>query len=179
MNPSDHDCARRLEAIQRLAHIGVWEWDLQTDESYWSDETFRLFGLEPGEIRPCYEAIRPLIHPDDLEKWEAAIRLTVQTGDHYSLDFRLRRADEEVIWIHDEADVLRDETDKALKFSGIAQDITERVQTVEALAISEERFRFVFEHSPIGKSMTIPPVPSARTRLSWICSAIRQMKLSV
>jgi len=156
MTRSDDTCARRLDVVQRLAHIGVWEWDVQTDETYWSDETFRIFGLQPGEIKPGYAAARLHTHPDDLEKWASAVQQAMQSGDNFELDYRAIRKDGKMIWIHNHADILRDEHGQAIKFIGIAQDISERMHTLESQVESEARFRHVFENSPVSKSMTTP-----------------------
>jgi PAS domain-containing protein len=56
-----------LEEAQRVAHVGYWVWDLQTDRVTWSDETYRIFGLTPQEGLIDLGKVREMIHPDDRE----------------------------------------------------------------------------------------------------------------
>ena len=57
----------RLEEAQRVAHIGYWVWDLDTDRVTWSDEAYRIFGLEPREGAIDLATVREMIHPEDRE----------------------------------------------------------------------------------------------------------------
>src|SRR5580765_6289117 len=57
----------RLEEAQRVAHVGHWEWDLETNVILWSDETYRIFGLSPQECPMDLATNRSMIHPDDRE----------------------------------------------------------------------------------------------------------------
>src|SRR5688572_1836157 len=54
----------RLAEAQRMARLGSWEWDIAGDRVYWSDEMFRIYGFEPGEIEPSYSSYIELQHPD-------------------------------------------------------------------------------------------------------------------
>jgi PAS domain-containing protein len=56
-----------LEEAQRVAHVGYWVWDLQTNRVIWSDETYRIFGLTPLEDLIDLDKVREMIHPDDRE----------------------------------------------------------------------------------------------------------------
>ena len=56
---------RQLEEAQRLARIGSWEWDIADGTVWWSDELYRIYGLEPGSIEPSYEEFLNYVHPDD------------------------------------------------------------------------------------------------------------------
>jgi PAS domain-containing protein len=57
----------RLEEAQRVAHVGHWEWDLETDVVVWSDETYRIFGLSPQERPMDLATVRAMVHPEDRE----------------------------------------------------------------------------------------------------------------
>ncbi len=54
-----------LGELQRIAHLGSWEWNVKTAEVYWSDETYRIYGYEPGEFVPTVEKLMEVVHPDD------------------------------------------------------------------------------------------------------------------
>src|SRR5262245_58252374 len=57
-----------LREAERIAHLGTWMWDIQSGRVTWSDEMFRLFGLEPGSILPTVEYFFAAVHPEDRER---------------------------------------------------------------------------------------------------------------
>src|ERR1700721_3458990 len=62
-----HESKATLEEAQRVAHLGHWEWDLETDVVVWSDETYRIFGLSPQERPMDLATVRAMVHPEDRE----------------------------------------------------------------------------------------------------------------
>src|SRR5687768_5042485 len=56
---------RRLAEAEALARIGSWEWDIPANVVTWSDELYRIYGMEPRSIEPTYEAFLDRVHPDD------------------------------------------------------------------------------------------------------------------
>ncbi|MHC4355960.1 MAG: PAS domain S-box protein, partial [Planctomycetota bacterium] len=116
-----------LAEAQRIARIGNWEWDVQSGKVSWSDEVFRIFGVQPQE--PSYEMVKALTHPDDTEFWERSVNDAVYGKKEFRIDYRAVRPDGSVVWIHNEAEIVRDERGNPLKVFGTAQDVTERKQT--------------------------------------------------
>ncbi|MBN2447321.1 MAG: PAS domain S-box protein, partial [Phycisphaerae bacterium] len=139
-----------LARAQGVASIGSWSWDVTTGRVTWSDETYRIHGLEPGEVAPSLELARSFIHPDDTQPWEAAVLQAVESQNHFTFEYRALRADGKVTWIHNEADITRDESGKALGIFGTAQDVTARKLAEEKLRASKEKFRSVFDNIAIG-----------------------------
>jgi diguanylate cyclase (GGDEF)-like protein/PAS domain S-box-containing protein len=81
---------RALETTQRLAHVGTWEYDLRSATAYWSDEMFRLYGYEPGEIAPTRETSLRRTHPDDhqlLVAWGED--MVAHPGEEREVDMRI------------------------------------------------------------------------------------------
>ena len=74
----------QLAEAQRLARLGSWEWDIPHNKVTWSDELFRIYGLEPGEIEPSYEEFLDRVHPDDRESVDA--RNHKAFADHQPFD---------------------------------------------------------------------------------------------
>ena len=70
----------RLEEAQRVAHVGYWVWDLQTNRLIWSDETYRIFGLTPQEGPIDLNKVREMIHPDDREMVFRTAEQAVSSG---------------------------------------------------------------------------------------------------
>jgi len=134
-----------LAAAQRIAHIGSWYWDLQTDTARWSDETFRIFGLTPGQLEDHRRVFLELIHPEDRMAVDRALTDALRGTRDYDLDYRIRLADGTEKVIHGQGEVLKDEAGKPIGMRGINHDITEskraeaeHVRLVTAIAQSAE-----------------------------------------
>ena len=132
-----------LSRAQKVAHIGNWEWNIQTGDVYWSDEVFRIFRHEIQDI--SFDLVKTLIHPDDLEFWEGAVNEAVYDNKPFAIDCRAVRTDGSVCWIHNEAEVVRNEKGNPLSMFGTAQDITERKEAERKLQLSEKKYRILFE----------------------------------
>ncbi len=132
-----------LSMAQKIAHIGNWKWNVQTGKVDWSDEVFRIFGLEHQTI--SFELAKSLIHPKDLEYWEKSVNEALYHNKPFCIDHRAVRSDGSICWIHNEAEIVRDEKGNPLRVFGTAQDITERKRAEEAFRESEEKHRILFE----------------------------------
>jgi PAS domain S-box-containing protein len=131
----------KLEEAQRIAHVGHWDHDLDTDSFTWSDETYRIFDVPFQEKGNTSAVLKALIHPED---WESNTRASVsaQRGDApYNVEYRVVRSNGEVRFVHSRGDVTIDETGRPRRMFGIVQDITERKQSEENLRESERRNR--------------------------------------
>ena len=117
---------RQLAEAQAVAKLGSWEWDLATGVVEWSDEQYRIYGLEPGAGHPPLEEFIELVHPDD--RAEVAARIKRLPGDPkpYDAEFRLNPANgrEGVVSVH--ATVILGEDGKPAKLTGSIQDVTEQ-----------------------------------------------------
>jgi diguanylate cyclase (GGDEF)-like protein/PAS domain S-box-containing protein len=126
---------RRLALSQRFARIGSWEWDIASDEVIWTEETYRLFGLPPGEPM-TFERYLGLIHPEDRGIVQAALRETLGGGEHYEVEVRTAPGDR---WLLGHGDALRDAAGEPVRMYGIVQDVTERKRADMALFNEKER----------------------------------------
>src|SRR6202021_3475701 len=79
----------RLEEAQRVAHVGHWEWDLETDVVVWSDETYRIFGLNPQERPMDLATVRSMVHPEDREPLYQGVDQDLVAGERPSGEFRI------------------------------------------------------------------------------------------
>ncbi|HLF69619.1 MAG TPA: PAS domain S-box protein, partial [Actinomycetota bacterium] len=127
----------RLAEAQQKAHLGNWEWDVIGDYVVWSDELYRLFGLEPGSIEIGYDTYLRLIHPDDQSRADSVVRTAMETHEDFAFDHRVILPNGETRVIHGTGSVQLDGSGRVIRMAGTAQDITERVmiqETVERLA---------------------------------------------
>ena len=142
---------QRFALARRNARMGTWEWGIETGSAKWSDETFLIYGYEPGLFQPTYKNFENLVHPEDKDALHAAEREAFESGaDLYEADFRIVMADGEVKHVHDSGVISRDESGKANYMTGIVQDISERKRAEQAIADSERHYRSLFESSLDG-----------------------------
>lgn len=117
---------RSLAEAQRIAHLGSWERDVVTGALSWSEESYRIFGLEPGTFAGTVEAFRALVHPDDRSR-AAPTQEDLAAGDPAPVDYRIIRPDGSLRFIHEVSEVIRDAGGTPIRYVGTTQDITERV----------------------------------------------------
>lgn len=127
----------RLANAQRIAKMGNWEYDPASGEIWWSDQVYRIVGVAPGGVALDLDYILTLCHPDDRQAMQTATQQAVDGGGTYSIDHRLVRADGVEIFVHEQGEVIRDETGAVASMTGTVQDITDRTRTQEALRRSE------------------------------------------
>ena len=137
--------ARSLALAQRVAHLGSWEVDLIRGTLVWSDETFCIFGLDPGSFAPSSEAFYERVHPDDRARVRAASQDAISRGQPYGLDHRILLPDGSERIVHEQADVFPDANGQPSRMVGTVQDITQLKQIEQALQRSEHQFRSVIE----------------------------------
>jgi len=123
----------RLSEAQSIAHIGNWEWQVKTNESYWSAETYKIFGLS-SPISPSFEGFLNTVHPDDLEFAKKSIDDALH-GKPYDIDMRIIRPDGQECIVNAKAVVSFDKENRPVRMSGTVQDITERKQEEESLKL--------------------------------------------
>ncbi len=114
-----------LSRAQEVAGIGNWDWDIQTNELWWSDQIYRIFGLEPQEFEATYPAFLERVHPDDRPLVEQAVARAL-AGERYSIDHRLVRADDgSTRIVHELGEVVFSDDGRPLHMIGTVQDVTE------------------------------------------------------
>jgi PAS domain S-box-containing protein len=123
-----------LANAQRIARLGNWDWDTRSNELRWSDEIYRLFGLQPHEFAATYEAFLNFVHPQDRKFVEQAINKALVRRQPLSFDHRLILPDESAeLVVHLQAELVFDENERPIGLAGTLQDITERKQAEEEL----------------------------------------------
>ncbi len=126
---------QRLKKAQGMAHLGSWELDLAAGALTWSDEVYRIFGLQPGEFGATYEAFLEMVHPEDRETVDAAYADSIRGGKNgYEIEHRvIRKGTGEVRIVHEKCEHLRDGSGKIVRSVGMVHDITEMKKTEQAL----------------------------------------------
>ncbi|AKB85212.1 PAS domain-containing sensor histidine kinase [Methanococcoides methylutens] len=127
-----------LANAQRIAHLGNWDWDIVTNELYWSDEIYRIFGLAPNEFGATYDAFLNSVHPDDRIFVQDAVDKAVYENDPYNIDHRILLPDGSERIVHEQGEVTFNENGQGLRMVGTVQDITERKKIEKEVIIKEK-----------------------------------------
>jgi DNA-binding CsgD family transcriptional regulator len=112
-----------LNQAEQIGGLGSWELTPETTELLWSDNLFRLLGLEPGAIAPSVELALNRVHPDDRERVEDALTAMV-AGEFVNLEHRIFRADGAVRYLRVEAEAFPDVGGVPTRIVGAVQDLT-------------------------------------------------------
>jgi len=145
-----------LIEAQRVAQVGNWQWDPNTDTVTWSKELCRIGGRDPDLPPPAFCEQTKLYTPDSWERLKCAVAEALRTGAPYKLDLEILRPDGSTRWITDRGEVVCDEAGRIAWLRGTAQDITERKHAENELRASEEKFRRVFREAGVGMMVVSP-----------------------
>jgi len=116
----------RLREAQRIGHVGNWDWQIPTGELHWSDEVFRIFGLQPQQFEATYEAFLARIHPDDRQAVVEAVNQSLADPHRpYSIEHRVVRPDGKACTVHERGEVSFDNRGAPVRMMGTVQDVTE------------------------------------------------------
>jgi PAS domain S-box-containing protein len=143
------DSERRLRLAQSVAPLGIWELDLPTNASVTSPECFALYGLRPDHPQLSWQEGLKLVHPDDREWLERAMRQSVAETHFWDTEHRVVWPDGSVHWLLAKGRVFLDDSGRPVRLAGVNLDITERKQAQAALYESEERFRNMADAAPV------------------------------
>jgi PAS domain S-box-containing protein len=140
---------RLLLASQQITHVGSWEWDQETGAVVWSDELYRIFGLEPQSERITIDRLLAPLPVAESARAQAAARQSIEEGRPFVFDHEIVRPDGETRTLEVRGEVVRDETGRVQGLIGTCQDVTERRQRDELILA----YLDVGENIPIALSI--------------------------
>ena len=117
---------RALAEAQRLAAIGSWDWDVLADTVTWSDELYRIVGVERGRFEIGFDSYLALMHPDDRELLRREMETALRTTEPFRFQHRVIRPSGEVRTIDSRGRVELDADGRVVRMLGTGQDVTER-----------------------------------------------------
>jgi PAS domain S-box-containing protein len=142
--------AERLTLALEGANVGLWDWDMTTNQVYWTPQHEAIFGYQTGNPTRTYNDWRCRVHPDDMERVEQEINSLNPDKTEYRFKYRIILPDNSIHWIEGLGRFSFDENGQGLRAIGIVYDITEQVLVEQSLRESEERFRTIFDYNFFG-----------------------------
>jgi len=145
------DSEARTRLLLEAADVGLWDWDLVNNETYFSPEWKRQIGYRDDELPSAFAEWESRLHPDDRTATLAAVQAFREgLRPYYDVEFRLRHRDGSWRWIFARANFVRDAAGEPIRMLGSHTEITERKLAAEALKASEERFKYVEDATKDG-----------------------------
>lgn len=145
----------QLRLAQKSSGSGIFDWNPRFDISSWSDEHYRLFGFEPGQIKPGWETVFECVHPDDRVRVESAVRDALKTTGELEVEYRIRRQDGQVRWMISRGQTYSDTAGEPARMIGLTLDISERKGAEAELAKQAAQFDQLFDqHRTVVETAT-------------------------
>ncbi len=127
---------RRSEAClaegQRLSHTGSWAWNVHTGELFWSQEQFRIFGLDPEKVKPSYEMAFEMVHPEERSILRRDFEKAVNELRDFEANYRITRTDGTIRHMHSVSHPVFNESGALIEYVGTVVDTTECKRAEEA-----------------------------------------------
>jgi PAS domain S-box-containing protein len=153
--PSHNLAEEALQLALDSAGAGTWDWNLQTGELVWSKQCLAMFGL-PADTQMSYEKFLQVVHPEDRERIDRAVKIALQQRTEYAVDMRAIWPDGSVHWVASRGRAYFDESGQPVRMVGAGLDVTQLKTTEESLRASreelrlvKERFELALQNSPI------------------------------
>ncbi|MDO9036245.1 MAG: PAS domain S-box protein, partial [Methanoregula sp.] len=143
----------RFNIVAQATNDAVWDWDLETNNVWWNDAIYTVYGYQRDDIEKTTESWYTRLHPEDRERVVTGIHAVIDGGgQNWTDEFRFRKADSSYAYILDRGYIIHDTRGKAVRMVGAMLDITGRKQAEEALHL----FKDLVEHSTDAIGMSTP-----------------------
>ena len=136
---------RRLREAQALAQLGSWDLDLVDGRLEWSDETYRIFEIDPQTSGASHDAFLAAIHPDDRAAVDTAHARAVATRQPYAIRHRLLMGDGRIKWVEERGETAYAPSGQALRSTGTVQDVTRSHLEQQATAAARRQLQMVID----------------------------------
>lgn len=121
------DKSNEVNAAQKVAKIGHWNWNIITNELLWSDQIYSILEIQKGDLSVTYDTFLSFVHVDDREMVDAAVEKAIRYNIPYNIDHRMITHRGQLKYINEQGKVYHNDEGKAIRMVGTAQDITKRV----------------------------------------------------
>lgn len=135
----------RLLNAQRISQLGFWDWKIDKNQLYWSDEIYKIFGLSVQEMGGNYENFINSVHPNDREYLQNTVNSSILNNEPYSIDHRIILPNGEIRYVHEDGEVKHNNNGTVIGMFGTVKDITDRIHSEVALRNSEQQLSHINE----------------------------------
>lgn len=129
-----------LLQAQQLAHLGSWEWYEGDQTAWWSDEEYRIFGVDKENFITSLNQYESLVHEDDIPLVNRMVKLVLDEKESSTFEYRIVRPNGEIRWLYTKVESERDKNDQLVRCFGITQDITKRKESEKQLQLAQQVF---------------------------------------
>jgi PAS domain S-box-containing protein len=140
-----------LAEAEKISHTGCWARNPTTGELFWSQEEWRIFGLDPKKTELSYQMFLNMIHPDDRPSLEMISASAVRSGKPYDIPFRIILNDGSIKHLHSVGKPVFHESGKVREYIGVTMDVTDRKRTEAALQEAQSELARVARLTTIGE----------------------------
>lgn len=154
----------QLATAQQLTHIGSWEWSAESSAVYWSDELYRIYGLEPQSEAITLDGFIGKVHPEDRERVLGEVQGAQRRGGRFAYVERILRPSGEVRYLDTVGEAVRDEAGRVLGLIGTCRDITEERKREETLRLYAD----VAENVQLGLTVWRVASSASGTRVTLV-----------
>lgn len=134
---------KRFRVSHSFANVGSWEWDIETNAIYWSEEIYKLFGYEKPLLEANYDNFINAVHPDDRSLVQANVDACINEGTEYSVEHRVVYPDGTIRWLSERGHAVRDQNGTPKRMLGVVSDIHELKEAQET-AVRAEKLKSSF-----------------------------------
>ena len=146
---------QQLATAQAIASIGSWEWDVVSDRTTWSDELYRIYGIDRSAFRGDLEAFLDFIHPDDRQHVRKAVATIYDGVDAFEWNARIVRGDGEERWCRGLGRVERGADGAPVRVNGTDQDVTTQVRADHELSEASRRLSLLRDVAEVANKSTV------------------------
>jgi PAS domain S-box-containing protein len=139
------DPKKDMDSALSLAHVGYWRIDIETDDLYWSDELYRIYGLDPSDIQITREIAMNFKLPEDSHLFTNMFESSANEKGPKEFQYRVRRQDGVIRYVRGVFETEFDEKGKPVAYFGITQDISYLNEALKSKEVSESRFADLVE----------------------------------
>ncbi|MBL6458456.1 PAS domain-containing protein [Belnapia sp. T6] len=141
-NAELRDSEERLRLAQRYAEAGTWDWDIRSDRITWSEEYYTLYGLDPRQVTPSYEAWVESVHPQDRDMAKEALQTCLRDRrPDFAVEYRILHPRRGERWLAGRGRLFYDLSSRPVRMIGLNLDITDRKRAELALAEANNRLQ--------------------------------------
>lgn len=145
------DIINKFELAQKVGKISTWEYNIETGEIFLSAQVFELLGRGKHEShKSTVDEGVEYIYPEDREKYRETFFQAIANGEGYSIEYRILRKDNTVVYVSENVEIIRDENGKPERLIGNTQDITKRKLAEMKLQDTKMHVEHIYHNLSLG-----------------------------